>query len=119
YPGRRLRGVPDGPAVQGPVQRRLLRGPLRGVAAGLVLGARPAVAPELAPGRRVPPALANPAGEPDLRERAPQALVRPAVGNPGLRRRRVSLRPGARSSAVVGAGRRRVPESVDSGVGSD
>ena len=117
HPGRRVRGVPDGPAVQGPVQRRLLRGPLRRLAQRPGLDAGPGVPPELAPGRRVPAALADRARQPDLRERGPEALLRPTVGVPCLRRRRLPVRPGAgRSPAVVGAGRRRVPQPEDGGL---
>src|SRR6185295_4729997 len=69
---------------------------------------------ELAPGGRAAGPHTPRTDQPHLREPGPQALLRSAVGLPGIRRRGVPVRPGAREpQAVVGAGRRGVPQPVD------
>src|SRR4029078_12210057 len=54
--GRGGRGVPDGPAREGPVQCGLLRGSLRSVAGRPDVGDGAALSPDLTPCRTVTPA---------------------------------------------------------------
>src|SRR6185295_9149529 len=97
-------------------ERRLLRLAVRHLAAWPVLRTRADLPSELAPGGRAAGPHAPRADQPHLREPGPQALLRFAVGPPGVRRRRVPVRPGAREpQAVVRAGRRGVPQPVDAG----